>query len=92
MFDLFNLWYSALSGQGLPAQPEPPSWTNLGTGGEDRLLTAKEVGRRLALRTRTLWRRVNAGQVPPPAVRGPGLRPLWRKSDIDRHIQNLANP
>ena len=55
----------------------------------DQLLCAKEVGRRLGVSKRTVWRRLLQGEIPPPVVRSPGRRALWKESDISAFIAAL---
>ena len=49
-----------------------------------RLLTVEDLANMLGMSTRTVWRRVSAGEIPDPVKVG-GLT-KWRRSDIERWL------
>ena len=51
-----------------------------------QLLTVEDVARALAVSTRTVWRLVSAGELPPPQRIGKRLR-RWRASDIEAYVE-----
>ena len=54
----------------------------------DLLLTVREVARRLALATRTVWKWSRSGQLPPPVRLG--RRTLrWRAAEIERYVEEM---
>lgn len=52
---------------------------------EPRLLKVSDVARALAVSTRTVWRLVSAGELPPPQRIGKRLR-RWRAADIEAYV------
>lgn len=52
----------------------------------DKLLTAREVGERLQIHPRSVWRLASAGQLPPP-VRITDRIVRWRPEDIERALE-----
>ena len=50
-----------------------------------RLLNVSEVARILSVSTRTVWRLVSAGELPPPQRIGKRLR-RWRAADIENYV------
>ncbi len=52
---------------------------------EPRLLKVSDVARALAVSTRTVWRLVSAGELPPPQKIGKRLR-RWKSTDIENYI------
>ena len=52
---------------------------------EPRLLTVSDVARALAVSTRTVWRLVSTGELPPPQRIGKRLR-RWKSTDIENYI------
>lgn len=53
------------------------------------LLTATDTAEYLSIGVSTLWRYVKSSRVPPPIKVGAATR--WRRSDLDAHIESLAN-
>lgn len=53
------------------------------------LLRAGEVAQLLGVSTRTVWRLVSAGRLPPPLAIGRSRR--WEQADVERFVENLKN-
>lgn len=56
------------------------------TAQEMKLMTAAEVGRKLGIHPRSVWRLASAGQLPKP-VRITDRIVRWRPEDIERAIE-----
>lgn len=56
---------------------------------KEELLTVQEVAVRLSICTRTVWRKVARGDLPPPVRLGRRL-PRWRSGDLARYIARLG--
>lgn len=50
----------------------------------DQLLTVKQVARRFAVSTATVWRLAKTHDIPQPIRIGRSVR--WRASDLDNHL------
>jgi predicted DNA-binding transcriptional regulator AlpA len=70
-------WFLAECLRSIPVTNETPA-------SEARLLTVKDVSYILGVSTRTVWRRVSAGEMPKPIQVGGGSR--WRRVDIERWL------
>jgi excisionase family DNA binding protein len=56
---------------------------------EDRLISLKDAGRRLALSQRSVYRLIAKGELPPPVKVGGATR-LYA-SDVDAYLENLKS-
>lgn len=56
---------------------------------ENRLIYIREVAARYGISTKTVRRLVESNRIPAPLAAKFGNGPCWRKSDIDRHLQEL---
>ncbi len=54
----------------------------------DHLLNCRDVATTLRVSTRTVWKMVACGDLPPPLKIGGARR--WRKSDVQSFIEKLA--
>jgi predicted DNA-binding transcriptional regulator AlpA len=52
------------------------------------LLSALDVAARLSVCTRTVWRKVARGELPPPIHLGPKLR-RWHARDVAQYLRRL---
>jgi excisionase family DNA binding protein len=64
-----------------PAKPAPKL--------TPELLTAKQVGELLSVSTRTVWRMLERGELPPP-IRTNRKLVRWHQTSVLRHIDELA--
>lgn len=62
-------------------------WANQQTDRPAELLSVEEVGRMLGISSRTVWRRVSAGEIPEPIKVGGSTK--WRRTDIQAMIDLL---
>lgn len=70
-------WFLAECLSSVPVTKETPA-------SEARLLTVKEVSYMLGVSTRTVWRRVSAGEMPEPIQVGRLAK--WRRSEVERWL------
>jgi len=54
---------------------------------QERLLRVEEVGHRLGVSERTVWRLANSRQLAKPLSIGRCRR--WRKADVDAYVESL---
>ena len=66
--------------QGIPCRPRP----------DRRLLTAKEVAKIFRISTKTLYREVRRGYLPPPRLGRKGQPSLWLADEVDAFIDAAA--
>ncbi len=58
----------------------------------ERLLTAAQVAEKLGISTRTLYKHISQGTMPPPSTKLNRKLVRWRESDLETFINGTATP